>query len=118
MDQPILLALVVGKKIRVSSDRWNWLSKNRVKFKVVEVDWDNDGFNLDTRGNSINLNTMANDSAANRDVVALIVSEIKDRQGGTLEWVLDSKYLYHFSSSVLRNARKIQKARFHYYGRK
>lgn len=66
-------------KVKISSDRWNWFSKTRFKIKVVMIDWDNDGFEFDNR--SVDLFKLTDNPYVMKDIVAVIVSEIKDVRG-------------------------------------
>ncbi|MEO0335561.1 MAG: hypothetical protein AAF202_04175, partial [Pseudomonadota bacterium] len=72
--------------IAITSDRRTWTSSTKFKIKIVMVDWDKDGFgvnikNGDLFGSNIDLRDIVNRPDLYKDIVAVIVSEIKDNAG-------------------------------------
>lgn len=64
-------------KVRIDSDKWNYLSRNKVKVKVVRVDWDDDGF----YGEGRELKDLVSNPAFMKDIVAIIITEMADTAG-------------------------------------
>ncbi len=73
------------KKILITTDRRTFTSSTKFKIKIVMIDWDNDGFQLESGEkigphSNLDLRRIKNDPVARKDIVAVIVSEIKDTQ--------------------------------------
>lgn len=72
--------------IAITSDRRTWTSSTKFKIKIVLADWDKDGHGLaisngDLFGSNIDLRDIVNNPGIYKDIVAVIVSEIKDNHG-------------------------------------
>lgn len=69
------------RSVMIASDRFNFLSSTGLKIKVVMVDWDGDGFNLDPH--NVDLKGLAQNPSLQRDVVAVIATEVTDANAVT-----------------------------------